>query len=260
MVLAARWIAQHPEQVREAAARQLERPRVASLARRYQSPLRFLGDRVRPGNALGLALTAQLAVLGAAGWAFGILVQDVVGGDDAARLDLPIVRYLAEHRTAWLTTTMRDITWVGSTVVLIPLVLAIGIEAHRRTRTWTALTQLVLSLGGAIALYELIKPLVGRPRPHVGQLVSTATGYAFPSGHVTQTTAVAVTLAILGARLTFSWPHKVAIWLIAVLVCLAVGFSRIYLGVHWPTDVLAGYALGALWAALCALALLRRPA
>ena len=259
VVLAARWIAQHPEQVREAAARQLERPRVASLARRYQSPLRFLGDRVRPGNALGLALTAQLAVLGAAGWAFGVLVQDVLGGDDAARLDLPIVRYLAEHRTAWLTTTMRDITWVGSTVVLIPLVLAIGIEAHRRTRTWTALTQLVLSLGGAIALYELIKPLVGRPRPHVGQLVSTATGYAFPSGHVTQTTAVAVTLAILGARLTFSWPHKVAIWLIAVLVCLAVGFSRIYLGVHWPTDVLAGYALGALWAALCALALLRRP-
>ena len=187
VVLTARWIARHPDQVRGIATRQLERPRVASLTRRYQSQLSFLSDRFRPGNALGLALTIQLAVLAAAGWAFGSLLQDVLGGDDAIRIDLPVVRYLAEHRTAWLTTTMRDLTWLGSTVVLVPLVVIVGMWSRHRTRSWAVLAQLALSLGGAIALYNLIKPLVGRPRPHVGHLVSTATGYAFPSGHATQT-------------------------------------------------------------------------
>ncbi len=258
VVFTTRWIARHPDQVRGLATRQLARPRVASLTGRYRSQLAFLGDRFRPGNALGLALTAQLAVLAAAGWAFGSLLQDVLGGDDATRVDLPVVRYLADHRTAWLTTTMRDLTWLGSTVVLVPFVLIVGLASRRRTRSWATMAQLALGLGGAIALYDLIKPLVGRPRPHVGQLVTTGTGYAFPSGHATQTAAVAVTLAALGAASTGSWTRKVTIWSAAALVCLLVGFSRIYLGVHWPTDVLASFALGALWAAICALAI-RRP-
>lgn len=255
VVVAARWIARHPDEVRLATTRQLQRPRVASLTRRYHAQLSFLSDRFRPGNALGLALTMQLVVLAGAGWAFGSLLQDVLGGDDAIRIDHPVVRYLTEHRTAWLTTAMRDITWLGSTVVLVPLVVIIGAWSRNRTRSWAVLARLALSLGGAIALYNLIKPLVGRPRPHVGQLVATATGYAFPSGHATQTAAVTVTLAAIAAALTSSWPRKVALWSAAALVCLLVGFSRIYLGVHWPTDVLAGYALGSLWAAVCALAL-----
>jgi len=258
VVLTARWIARHPDQVRRIATRQLERPRVASIPGRYRSQLTFLGDRFRPGNALGLALAAQLAALVAAGWAFGALLQDVLGGDDATRVDRPVVRYLAEHRTAWLTVTMRDVTLLGSTVVLVPLIVTVGLAARHRSRSWATMAQLALSLGGAVALYDLIKPLVGRPRPHVGQMVSTATGYAFPSGHATQTAAVAVTLAALGAALTGSWLQKVTIWSAVALVCVIVGFSRVYLGVHWPTDVVAGYTLGALWAALCALAV-RRP-
>ncbi|MEO7837180.1 MAG: phosphatase PAP2 family protein [Acidimicrobiales bacterium] len=210
--------------------------------------------RFRPGRALGLMLPAQLAVLAAGGWAFGALLHDVLGGG-ALGIDLAVVRYLTGHRTAWLTTTMRDLTWLGSTVVLLPLVVLIGLWARGRTRSWAAMSKLALSLGGAIALYDLIKPLVGRPRPQIGQLVATATGYAFPSGHATQTAAVAVTLAVLGAGPTASWPRKITIWSAATLACLVVGFSRIYLGVHWPTDVLAGYTLGALWAALCALAI-----
>ena len=249
----ARWIAHHPEQVRAVARRQLERPRIASLTRRYRSQLRFLGDRLRPGNALGLALTAQLVLLAVAGWGFGVLLQDVLGADDATLLDRPIVRYLVEHRTAWLTTVLRDLTWLGSTIVLVPLVAVVGVAVRRRTRSWMPLVQLAVALGGAIALYDLIKPLVGRARPALGPLVTTATGYSFPSGHATQTAAVTVTLALLGAARTTSWPRKVAIWATAVVVSLLVGFSRVYLGVHWPTDVLAGFALGSLWAVLCAL-------
>jgi undecaprenyl-diphosphatase len=254
IVFTARWIARHPDQVRGFTTRQLERPRVASLTNRYQTQLRFLTDRFRPGNALGLALTAQLAILAAVGWVFGTLLQDVLGRDDSTRIDRPVLRFLAEHRTPWLTTTMRDLTWLGSTAVLIPLVAAVGIAAHRRTRSWMTMTQLAVTLGGAIALYDILKPLVGRPRPHVGPLVTTATGYAFPSGHATQVTAVAVALATLATPRASSWARKVAIWAAAALVCLLVGFTRLYLGVHWPTDVLAGYAFGALWAAIVTLA------
>lgn len=210
------------------------------------------------GNALGLALTLQLAVLVAAGWASGVLVQDVLIGDDAAPIDRPVVRYLAEHRTAGLTTSIRTLTWLGSNAVLIPLVVAVGLAARRRTRSWATMATLALSLGGAIALQDLIKLLVGRPRPHVGQLVATATGYAFPSGHATQVVAVTATLALFVTAAAHSPSGKVITWTTAVLISLIVGFSRIYLGVHWPTDVLAGYILGAAWVAL-SVATIRTP-
>ena len=263
MVLIARWIARHPEQVRGVVVRQLERPWVAAVLARYRSQLAFAANRFRPGNALGLVLTAQLAVLAASGWIFGVLVQDVVGGDGAILADRPTVQYLADHRSPWLTTTMRMLTHVGSIVVLIPVIVLVGAVAYRRTRSWAPLAQLALSLAGAVAIADLIKPLVGRPRPAIGPLVATASGYAFPSGHATQTAAVAVTLALLGAAVATSWPRRVGVWLAAVLVMLTVGFSRVYLGVHWPSDVVAGFALGALWAVLCALAMravgVRRP-
>jgi undecaprenyl-diphosphatase len=254
VVVMARWIARHPEEVRRLAAKQLDRPRVVRLSRRYRSQLDFLGARFRPGNALGLVLTAQLTVLVAAGWAFGALFQDVVGVDGAVGIDLPVERYLAAHRTGWLTTTMRDVTWSGSAAVLIPLVVVVGIAARLRTRRWAVFAELVLSIGGVVVLSNLIKALVARPRPQVGHLVASASGYGFPSGHTSQVTAVAVTGAVLASAATTSWPRKVTIWSIAALACLFVGLSRAYLGVHWPTDVLAGYALGALWAAVCALA------
>lgn len=254
VLLAGRWIARHPEQVRGVATRQLERPRVAALSRRYRSQLTFLGKRLRPGNALGLALTVQLVALVAAGWAFGAILQDVLGGEDATRIDRPVIQYLTEHRTGWLTTAMKNVTWLGSTVAIVPFVALVGLEARRRTRSWAIMAQLGLSLGGAIALYNLVKPLVHRPRPHLGQLVATATGFSFPSGHAAQTAAVSVTLALIASMTTWSWAGKVAAWSAAVLVCVIIGFSRLYLGVHWPTDVLAGYTIGALWAALSGLA------
>jgi undecaprenyl-diphosphatase len=252
--LGVRWIARHPDEVRGASARVLGRPRVAAITRRYRSQLRFLSDRFRPGSAVGLALTVQLAVLVAAGWAFGVLVQDVVIGRDAARIDLPVLRYLVDHRTPWLTTVLRVVTALGSSAVLGPVMCALAAFAYHRTRRWRSVAQLGLPLVGSIVLYDIVKPLVGRPRPHVGHLVSTATGFAFPSGHATQTTAVAFTLAFVAAGRTPSWPRKVGVWAAAAAASLTIGFSRVYLGVHWPTDVLGGFALGALWAAMCAMA------
>ncbi len=254
VVFVARWLARHPDQVRRVVDRQVQRPWIDAFVRRYRSQLRFVADRFRPGRAVGLVLTVQLVILVGAGWAFGVLLRDAIGAQ-AVGIDRSVLRYLVFHRTAWLTTTVRAVTRLGSTTTLVPLVVVIGLAVRHRVRSWAPLAQLTLALGGAIALYDTIKVLVARPRPRLGPIVSTATGYSFPSGHTTQTAAVALTLAMLAAPAASSWTRRVGMWAAAFTWILLIAFSRVYLGVHWPTDVAAGAALGALWAILCSLVL-----
>ena len=218
----------------------------APVRARLASP----GHRLSPKQAIALALAVRLALLAAAGCALGLLVHGLAGRGGHTSLDRLLVRAVAEHRSAWLTTAMRVLTWLGSTTVLVPLVVGIGLVARRRTGSWASLATLGLSLGGAIVLYDFVKPVVGRPRPHTGRLVETITGYSFPSGHSTQMAAVTVTLALLTSAMTGSRRRRVTAWSIAVVASLVVAFSRVYLGVHWPTDVVAALALGAAWAGL----------
>jgi len=103
VVLGARWVARHPDRVRALADRQLDRPWVARVRARYQRQLGFLAERLRPGGALGLTLTASVVALVGAGWAFGAVLQDVLAGDEGALLDQPMQRFFVAHREAWLT-------------------------------------------------------------------------------------------------------------------------------------------------------------
>lgn len=98
-------------------------------------------------------------------------------------------------------------------------------------------------------LSDLIKLAVGRPRPNADALVHAA-GYGFPSGHATAATAGWLGVAIVLSRLTSRWARKVALITTALVIAVIVGFSRVYLGVHQPTDVLGGWALGSLWIAV----------
>jgi undecaprenyl-diphosphatase len=120
--------------------------------------------------------------------------------------------------------------------------------AWRRHR-WGPLVLLTAAIGGAAASYTLIKAAVGRPRPPPAIWIGHFAGAAFPSGHATQSVACYATLAvILGTGR--SARAKAALWGAAMLIALIVGASRIYLGAHWLTDVLGGYALGALLVAV----------
>jgi undecaprenyl-diphosphatase len=242
------WVANHPAEVRAFGRRLLGLRGVAYVHRRYRAQLVFVGRRLKPGQALGLALTLQLVALGLAGWTFGAVVQDVIAGDGAARIDAPITRSLVAHRVAWLTSAMRGVTDLGGFAVLGLLVLGTGLLARRACRTWVPLLVLVLALAGAVALTDVVKPLVGRVRPASGPLVAGG-GFAFPSGHATQSVAVYGALAYLVAGWVRTWKSKVGLWTVALALVLMVGFSRVYLGVHWTTDVLGGYALGAVWLA-----------
>jgi undecaprenyl-diphosphatase len=161
-------------------------------------------------------------------------------------VDHDVAAFVASHREPWLTSVLKVLTWLGSTAVLIPVALATGGWLRRETRSWRPLLVLALSLAGAFGFSQLVKHAVGRARPD-DRLVH-AVGYAFPSGHATFAAAGWLGLAIVLARV---WPARRAALLAAALAVIAiVGASRVYLQVHWTTDVLGGWALGGLWLAI----------
>jgi undecaprenyl-diphosphatase len=166
----------------------------------------------------------------------------------STRLDPRVHALAVASRAGWLTLIMRNVTWLGSSYVLIPvLVAATAVLLYRRDRR--AARRLWVAFGGAVVLYVLAKPLVHRARPPATDLIGAATGAAYPSGHATQAIAVWGMLAIV---FTAGRSARVRAWLFAAAaaVVLLVGASRVFLGAHWLTDVLAGYALGGAWLAL----------
>ena len=230
-------------------------PPLAWIRRRFPAQVAWGRRRLDARSPRGFWLTFTVAAGALAAWAFGGLTQDVTGHDDVALADPHVTAWVIAHRTGWLTSALQVFTWLGSTAVIIPAGLAIGLYFGIRRRTWRPLALLAAAVAGAVGLYDIVKAVVGRPRPPAAIWIGHYTGAAFPSGHATQSAAFYAMLAIvLGAGLSFR--RRVAVWTAAALVVLIVGASRIYLGAHWLTDVLAGYALGACWVAIVVAVLL----
>ena len=145
---------------------------------------------------------------------------------------------------------MRDFTALGSTGVLTLMVLSVaGFLAM--TRKGHAAIFVLVSVVGGMLISQTMKWAFARPRPDLvphGAEVYTA---SFPSGHSMMSAVVYLTLGALLARTQSDRAVKVYILTIAVSLTVLVGISRVYLGVHWPTDVLAGWSLGGVWALLC---------
>ena len=216
------------------------------MSERQSRSIAFFTHRLRPGAALGWLFVVQLGVLAVLGTVFATVLEDVNENEELASLDSPMRRFLIEAREPGLDRFFTVITWAGSRGVLMPLVLLVGLWLGWRTRSWRPLIFLALCQGGAAVLSAVIKLIVARPRPPAQALVDVMT-YGFPSAHATAAAAGWISLAIvLGAR-TPRRGGKIALGMGAVLIAGLVGVSRIYLGVHEPTDVLAGWSLGALW-------------
>jgi len=254
VVLGARWVAGHQERFRAVVAAQLDRPTVAAVWARYRREITFLGRRFQPGGTFGLVFTASLAALVAAGWAVGAVVQDVIVGRGSARFDRPVMEWFARHREPWLTTVMWIVTALGSSAVLIPLVLGAGGWYWWRRGQPRSFVLLAAAYGGSELLSETVRALTRRPRPPADLAAGHFAGFAFPSGHATHSVAVYGMLAVVLAAGTPRWPRKVAAWTGAVSIATAVGLTRLYLGAHWLTDVLGGWALGNLWLLLVVVA------
>ena len=222
---------------------------LAWVRHKFPRQVAWGGRRLDPRTPLGFWLTFTVSVGVLAALAFGGITQDVVGHHGATLLDLHVTAWAVAHRIDWLTIVIRVVTWLGSTAVIVPLAVIVGVFFMLCRHRWWPIAFLAAAIGGAVGLYDIVKSLVGRPRPPSAIWIGHFSGAAFPSGHATQSVACYSALAIiLGAgRLPAA---KTVLWSVAALVVLVVGASRIYLGAHWLTDVLGGYALGASWVAV----------
>lgn len=250
VVLGARWVAHHPERVAEWGDRLGAWRPVAFVRRRFGRPIHFARRRFQLDEAFGLSLTVGLAFLIITAWALATVASDVAARADLVGLDGPIARWFADHRVEWLTDVMRRVTDLGSVAVLTPLSVAVALAWLVLTRRWGVVLFLVVALLGAVVATDVLKDLLERPRPPLRLAAATASGFAFPSGHTVQATVTFGALAYLQGSVLRLWSARVAVWAGAALLSLLVGFSRAYLGVHWLSDVLGGYALGAAWLSL----------
>lgn len=240
------WIAAHPDRCRLLIRRLRGRPWLTRIEERYRGWIEFLVRRFSPKGAYGLSFTIGLVALGLSVWAFGSVLEDVVAQNETIYFDAPIVAQIAAHRIGWLTTVMRDLIVLGSGWFVLPLAAVVGLFLRHQTKSWRPLLLLAATVAGSSLLGYIFKIAVARPRPLPEWMAAPATGYAFPSGHTT-VSAVYGALAYLLAKTRRHWQTKVAVWTTGGTIAFLIGISRVYLGVHWPTDVLGGWALAGVW-------------
>ena len=202
-----------------------------------------------PANIL---IVACAAVVSLTGWA-------VVAGHTES-FDERAVRMLRRPDDlavpvgpAWLREAALDVTALGSVVVVLAMAAAVAGFLLTRRRLGAAVLVCVAASGGMI-LNTAIKHLVDRPRPEVVPHLREVTTPSFPSGHAAFSAVVYLTLGVLAARAVPGRGSKMYCLAVAAAATVSVGVSRVYLGVHYPTDVLAGWVTGSAWALACSLA------
>lgn len=151
---------------------------------------------------------------------------------------------------AWLHHVMIDITTLGSTSVLTLIVILAVSYLFAIRRRLVALI-LVASIASGALLNVILKVSVARPRPDLVAHLVQESSMSFPSGHSANSAVIYLTLAILLASTQTRSRVRWLIIICALLITMIVGLSRVYLGVHWPSDVVAGWAVGATWALFC---------
>jgi membrane protein DedA with SNARE-associated domain/membrane-associated phospholipid phosphatase len=255
VVVGAVWLVRRfrVEENRRAAVRWLEERRATAwlvrLARRFRPQLAFLWDRVTPGGTFGLEFTSLMATLAVASFVL-VAYTTIVGGDPGPTPgDMTAMEIAESLRTAWLVDLAKAVTALGSGAVVLPLA-AIAAAALAARRRWAELGVLVVGMAAIVAGVHELKDAVDRPRP--GDGLVDVSGSSFPSAHAAYSTFyvwLAVTIVI---RLRPGMTRGALAITAGIAITALVGLSRVYLGVHYMSDVSAGWALGAIAFSLCA--------
>ncbi len=212
----------------------------------------YLRSRLDPTSLTGLALTVGLALLALGAAAVGVMFVMIQRDTGLAHYDLSAARWGGDNATNASTRILRDVSLLGGTPVMIAVAVATAIVQYRRTRTAAVFGFLTLVVAGQVILTNLTKLLVGRDRPSIHQLTGFS-GSSFPSGHAATAAATFAAVALLIGR-GRSRPTKALLATGAAAIATGVAVTRVLLGVHWLTDVVAGLALGWAWFAVCSIA------
>jgi membrane protein DedA with SNARE-associated domain/membrane-associated phospholipid phosphatase len=241
------------EENRRAAVRWMERRPVAGwivgLARRFSPQLRFLWARVTPGGTFGLEFTSLMAILAVSSFVLVAYAEITSGNAGPTPGDMTAVDVVEALRTEWLVDLAKGVTVLGASFVVLPLAFVSGSLLAARRR-WAELGVLVAGLAIAFAGVHELKDAVDRPRPE-GGLVDTD-GSSFPSGHAAYSTFYVWLAVTIVMRLRPGMARGTAVVLTGIALTAVVGLSRVYLDVHYLSDVNAGWALGAAAFSLCA--------
>lgn len=226
--------------------------RVEELGRRLLPDLSRVGRRE-------IAMLVVMALGAACLWFFVVLAEEVVEGD-THRIDRAVLLALRNPGDlsdpigpGWVEELGRDFTALGGVGLLTMITLAVAGYLWL-ARKHGAMVLVLVSVGGGQLLSTLLKQGFDRSRPDLVSHESIVYTASFPSGHSMMAAVTYLTLGALLARVEERRRVKIYLITLAITVTVLVGISRVYLGVHWPTDVLAGWAAGATWAALCWLA------
>lgn len=212
--------------------------------------LRTIGRHVHSFyTALGVYLTLGLAIAAAAVWGFAAFAEHVQAGGTLA-FDMAAMEWMEANRIALLDRFLLDVTALGTGLVVLILVgvaaLFLALTEHR----YSALL-LLIATGGGQLLNTVLKLFYDRPRPSNVEHLTHTMSTSFPSGHAMSAVIVYGTVAYLAARLQKKRWERWLTMIAATIIIVGIAASRVYLGVHYPSDVLAGTIIGAAWAAFC---------
>ena len=217
---------------------------------------RRFGLWVRRAGRLEVALLLAILVVAVGLWTFVHLAEEVVEGD-SAKFDEHLLLALRRPDNlaipigpSWVLQVARDLTAFGG-VVGIGLVTG-GVAGYLALQSRFGLLAVIsASILGGTALSLLLKHAFGRPRPTIVPHLTDIASSSFPSGHSMLSSVTYLTMAALLARVVPDLKTKVYLFVVAILLIALIGSSRVYLGVHYPTDVLAGWGIGSAWAIVC---------
>lgn len=214
---------------------------------------RWIGARVRGFHAaVGAFLAFGLVVAVGAVAAFAAVAEEVVEGETRA-FDVAVLRWMERRHTPTLDVWALEVTSLGSGLV-VGMTIAVASVFLWVTRHRYSVALLWVALLGSGLISRTLKSIFDRPRPDVFPWGAPYADHgSFPSGHATTSMVAYLTLAYLVARLAETRRLRLFTLAVAAVLILLIGLSRLYLGVHYPSDVIAGYAVGFAWATFCAL-------
>jgi len=200
-------------------------------------------------TALGVFLVfgALIAITGT--YAFAKIAELVREGY-TQQFDEAVLRWMHRNQTPWVEQVMIEVTMLGTWIVVLSIVSIAGLFLWLTRHKYSTVLLLVATAGG-IGLNTILKVGFARPRPQVFEWGTHASSWSFPSGHAMSSTVVYITVAYLAARLQKTRLARFATLAVFAVIIAVICFSRLYLGVHYPSDVAAGVIIGLSWAAFC---------
>jgi membrane-associated phospholipid phosphatase len=220
------------------------------LRTRWPRAWAFIGRRLSPAGYLGLHLTIGLVLSLVALSVFGMVANNVVGEAALTRFDQALATTLYGRATPEGIFLFTAITLLGSVVTLTVLGVCVGLMLLLRGQQLRLAGWLIALAGGGLLNWAL-KAFFQRPRPHFDLPLTVVPGWSFPSGHAMGSLIAYGMLAYLLLSIMQERRIQSVTIVIASLLVLLIGFSRLYLGVHYFSDVIAGYAAGTVWLSVC---------